>query len=63
MLRRSTNKQPAISQINAALRALGLDFLAHAWLGNPKTALPALILDIVALATALPLHGIHSAGV
>lgn len=29
--------------INVALRALGLDFLASAWLGNPRTALPSLI--------------------
>jgi multiple sugar transport system permease protein/raffinose/stachyose/melibiose transport system permease protein len=29
--------------INVALRALGLDMLASAWLGNPKTALPSLI--------------------
>ncbi|MCM0018705.1 MAG: sugar ABC transporter permease [Tagaea sp.] len=30
--------------VNVALRALGLDHLAMPWLGNPKTALPALIL-------------------
>jgi ABC-type sugar transport system permease subunit len=29
--------------VNAALRALGLGDLAQAWLGNPNTALPALI--------------------
>ena len=29
--------------INAALRALGLGFLAQAWLGDPATALPSLI--------------------
>jgi ABC-type sugar transport system permease subunit len=29
--------------VNVALRALGLDHLAVAWLGNPKTAMPALI--------------------
>jgi multiple sugar transport system permease protein/raffinose/stachyose/melibiose transport system permease protein len=28
---------------NALLRALGLEGLAHAWLGDPKVALPALI--------------------
>ena len=30
--------------INATLRALGLDGLARPWLGDPDTALPALIL-------------------
>jgi multiple sugar transport system permease protein/raffinose/stachyose/melibiose transport system permease protein len=29
--------------VNVALRAIGLDGLAHAWLGDPSTALPALI--------------------
>jgi multiple sugar transport system permease protein/raffinose/stachyose/melibiose transport system permease protein len=29
--------------VNAALRALGLDHLARAWLGDPKTALPSLV--------------------
>ncbi|HJS33504.1 MAG TPA: sugar ABC transporter permease [Alphaproteobacteria bacterium] len=29
--------------VNAALRALGMDHLARAWLGDPKTALPSLV--------------------
>lgn len=35
---------PTFGPINAALRALGLDALALPWLGDPKTALPVLIL-------------------
>src|ERR1700741_279685 len=29
--------------VNVALRALGLDYFARPWLGDPKTALPSLI--------------------
>lgn len=35
---------PTFGPINAALRGLGLDALALPWLGDPKTALPVLIL-------------------
>jgi raffinose/stachyose/melibiose transport system permease protein len=35
---------PTFGPINAALRAVGLDALALSWLGDPKTALPVLIL-------------------
>lgn len=35
---------PTFGPVNAALRAVGLDALALPWLGDPKTALPVLIL-------------------
>ena len=35
---------PTFGPVNAALRAVGLDGLALSWLGDPKTALPVLIL-------------------
>lgn len=35
---------PNMGILNAALRALGLDFLARAWLGDPDTALTAIVL-------------------
>lgn len=35
---------PTFGPVNATLRAIGLDALALPWLGDPKTALPVLIL-------------------
>lgn len=35
---------PTFGPVNAALRAVGLEGLALSWLGDPKTALPVLIL-------------------
>ena len=35
---------PTFGPVNAALRAMGLEALALPWLGDPKTALPVLIL-------------------
>jgi raffinose/stachyose/melibiose transport system permease protein len=35
---------PLYGPVNALLRALGLDSLTHAWLGDPNTALPTVVL-------------------
>jgi len=38
--------EPRLGPINAGLRLIGLDFFARPWLGDPKVALPALVLPI-----------------
>jgi raffinose/stachyose/melibiose transport system permease protein len=39
--------QPDWGALNYILKAIGLDVLAHNWLGDPKTALPAVMVTMV----------------
>jgi len=38
--------EPTMGPINSGLRLIGLDSLARPWLGDPKVALPALVMPI-----------------
>jgi raffinose/stachyose/melibiose transport system permease protein len=41
---------PSFGVVNTILKAIGLDFLAHSWLGDTATALPALFIAVTWIA-------------